>query len=242
MDERVAGSPAAPAADKDRPARRVRNWPALDGVRAIAILSVMDVHLYAWAPRSGFYGLTIFFVLSGFLITSLLLDERTTFGRIDLRRFYARRALRLLPALVALCAVFLLVSLLSGTPAPEMRHNLLEVAAVLGYVTNILGAFDVFQLRHLGHLWSLAIEEQFYFLWPIALFFALRRRATAAQLFWVVVAAATASTIARVALWLQHRPDKLRVAFGPDTRASELLVGCAAAILVVWVGDRIAVL
>src|SRR6185369_2522612 len=120
----------------------------------------------------GWLGVDVFFALSGFLITSLLVEERERTGGIALARFYARRALRLLPALVAMVAVCGLAVLLTS-PRALVAGRAAFLAAVLLYVANwaIVAGYLVFAL---GHTWSLAIEEQFYVLWPPMLALLLR--------------------------------------------------------------------
>ena len=149
---------------------------ALDGLRGLAILSVMFFHATlsrANAPRpsGGFLGVDVFFVLSGFLITALLLKEWDQKGSIALGSFYARRALRLLPALFVLMAVILLVPgvfYLSQRPWWDAM-----VAAA--YATNWVRAFGG-DIGFFGHTWSLTIEEQFYVIWPLLLVGLLRLR------------------------------------------------------------------
>lgn len=152
---------------------------ALDGLRCVAILPVVGLHAFGW-PRQGSLGVDVFFVLSGFLITSLLLAEREATGSVSLRRFYARRALRLLPALFAMLICFLIATLISlsvqgNLDMAHLRRPLLGVAAALTYTANFAGAAG-FHPAGLGHLWSLAEEEQFYLLWPPLLFVLLRAR------------------------------------------------------------------
>src|SRR4051812_36488933 len=101
---------AGPETPHSAPVRFLGRVPALDGVRAIAILAVMGFHAQISQFGGGYFGVDIFFVLSGFLITSLLLSERETGGRIDLRAFYARRALRLLPALAVMLSLVVTVA------------------------------------------------------------------------------------------------------------------------------------
>lgn len=151
--------------------------PGLDGFRAVAILIVLGAHArlapgpawMAWLPEGGVLGVAVFFVLSGYLITTLLLDEQRRlgdFGRLDLPRFYARRALRLLPA----CYLFLLVMVGLRRLGWTSFGDLSLLASAL-YFRNFASAGD----WPIAHTWSLSIEEQFYLLWPLALVIAHRR-------------------------------------------------------------------
>ena len=143
------------------PARR-RNWPALDGLRGIAVLAVLFFHVHAPGAANGYVGVDVFFALSGFLITYLLIHERRTTGAVSLGRFYARRALRLLPALVAtLLGVCVLASITGdlNTVGPGALAALLYVANWWIYLGG--GA------PLLEHTWTLAIEEHFYLVWPL---------------------------------------------------------------------------
>jgi len=189
----------------------------------------MAFHAGLPASQGGFLGVDIFFVLSGFLITSLLVREHAQRGTIRLGRFYMRRTLRLLPALLAL-VVFLHVWSLWWWPFPEQVRQLRrETAATLLYVANwaqIAGYVNPLGL--FGHAWSLAIEEQFYILWPLALRAMLGRLSRSAILA-VIAAAAAASALLRAVL--AGNPDSLSRAFhGSDTRAEALLVGCFLAL------------
>ncbi|MEU4369177.1 acyltransferase [Micromonospora chersina] len=154
---------------------RIAYQPALDGVRALAVAAVLAFHGGVAALPGGFLGVDAFFVLSGFLITSLLLAEHRHTGRIDLVAFWGRRVRRLLPALLLVLLVVLLVSrkLMPGTELGALRWD--ELAA-LGYVANWRMANrdgDYFAATGspspLQHTWSLGIEEQFYLLWPLLL-------------------------------------------------------------------------
>jgi peptidoglycan/LPS O-acetylase OafA/YrhL len=145
--------------------------PGLDGLRALAVVAVIIYHLdAAWLP-GGFFGVDVFFVVSGYLITSLLMREHLRDGTIDLRRFWARRARRLLPSVVVLVAVVVLAATAFARDAlPALR---LDVLFSLLYVVNWWLIFHkVSYFAAIGrpplllHLWSLAIEEQFYLLWP----------------------------------------------------------------------------
>lgn len=142
--------------------------PELDGLRAFAVLAVIVLH-YFNAPGffvGGFLGVDLFFILSGFLITRLLLEERRSRNEIGLRDFYVRRAARLLPAL-------LLISFVALADASTLRllgstkRTVFSVVAALGYLTNWVGVFHVSSV--LDHTWSLSVEEQFYIIWPVAL-------------------------------------------------------------------------
>jgi peptidoglycan/LPS O-acetylase OafA/YrhL len=220
--------------ERDRSAsdRRLPHAPALDGLRAFAVAGVLLYHGgVAWMP-GGFLGVDVFFVLSGYLITSLLLAEWMSTRRIDLKRFWLRRARRLLPAavLVILVALLVVAVFLPGDAA-RMRGDAL---ASLLYVNNwnaILADHSYFSAFErpslLQHLWSLAVEEQFYLLWPIALGggLVLLGRARLAA---VIVALALVS--ATLMAWL-YEPghDPTRVYFGTDTHALPLLAGALLA-------------
>ncbi len=202
----------------------------LDGVRGIAIAAVLCFHTGAsWAP-GGFLGVDMFFVLSGFLITTLLLRERSRNGAISLGRFYARRALRLFPAVVAVC-VFVLIHgpQLSGAEHTRGLRN--GVLGTLFYFSNWQQAFDLLPLYNLtDHTWSLAIEEQFYLIWPPVLALLLWRRTGPRRLLGVLLTLTAVSVILRAALWLSGQPHA-RVYYGSDVRADALLIGCALAVV-----------
>jgi peptidoglycan/LPS O-acetylase OafA/YrhL len=154
---------------------RSRYRPELDGLRGVAILAVMAIHSGLFFPRPRLDGLArgvdLFFVLSGFLITSLLVAERESYGRISRRRFYARRALRILPALaLALVLADLVAKSIGANIAAAYPRSAL---IALGFSTNFLQT-KVSML--LGHTWSLAIEEQYYLVWPLVLAVLLRKR------------------------------------------------------------------
>src|SRR5215213_450934 len=148
--------------------------PGLDGLRAFAVIAVLLYHAELHWIRGGFLGVEVFFVISGYLITSLLLTEWREQGRINLLGFWMRRARRLLPALYLLLVVTLAFAVVF---LPDEVARLRDDAlAAFGYVTNwylILGEQSYFEAvgrpSLLQHLWSLAVEEQFYILWPLLL-------------------------------------------------------------------------
>ncbi|MFM2078383.1 MAG: hypothetical protein RJA49_2273 [Actinomycetota bacterium] len=146
----------------------------LDGVRALAVVLVAGVHTHPRIVPGGSIGVDVFFVLSGFLITSLLLEELDAHDRIFFGRFYARRALRLLPALFGLLAVVMVWA--TFVASPDTRHKAyMEVLAALSYTRNFTFWSHV-PGPLLGHTWSLALEEQFYLIWPLLLWLCVRPR------------------------------------------------------------------
>jgi len=218
--------------------------PAFDGLRAFAVLAVMLYHGQVDVFGGGFLGVDVFFVLSGFLITSLLAREWLTWGRIDMLGFWARRARRLLPAawLVLLACAAYGVLFASADRLAQLRS---DAIATFFYVVNwhfITSGQSYFaqygEPSPLRHMWSLAIEEQFYFLWPMVLTLLLpmilrRRRIGVA----VMVTAAVLSAVL-MALLYEPGADPSRVYYGTDTRAQALLVGAGLAILLDFKGTR----
>lgn len=206
-----------------------RYIPALDGLRAFAVLAVIAYHMgMAWAP-GGLLGVTVFFVLSGYLITSLLLIEWDNTGRIDLPQFWLRRVRRLFPAIVFVTAC-------SAALFTVFDHSLLtklrdDMWAALLWVTNwwyILRDVSYFDAlgapSPLTHFWSLAIEEQFYVIWPLLLFAAHKLGVKRAAMRNATLALAVASA-AEMALLYTPDADPSRVYYGTDTRAFSLLIG-----------------
>jgi peptidoglycan/LPS O-acetylase OafA/YrhL len=216
----------------DTPTAPLGYLPQLDGLRAFAVLAVMLFHANVGWAKGGFLGVDVFFVLSGFLITRLLLEERIVTRAVALGRFYLRRILRLFPALVAVsiaCGIYAWIWL----PHPQAVQAWRDVLATATYHMNWVQALD----RHrplfglLDHAWSLSIEEQFYVLWPLALIAAFRAGGTRAVGL-VAGLGAAASAIWR-ALLLASGAATTRVYFGLDTHADGLLVGCALACVTV---------
>ncbi len=204
---------------------RLGHVKALDGIRGIAIVSVVGFHLFNW-PHGGQFGVDLFFVLSGFLITTLLLEEHERHGRIGLRAFYVRRARRLLPALgVLLIAIAAIGALVYPT------RRLVEIlAASAFYAANFVRGFatyDVFWASPADHLWSLAQEEQFYLLWP-PLLIVLLHRTTVKRILTGTLALFVALCVYRWALATGGARFQ-RIYFAPDVHADGLVIGCAAA-------------
>lgn len=214
--------------------QRLPYLPGLDGLRAIAVSVVLLYHAGA-GFYGGFLGVETFFVISGFLITALLLADWRTNGRVGLAAFWARRARRLLPALFALLGGTLLFAALA-LPA-EFAAMLDDTLAAIAYVMNwqlIWSGQSYFDPLArpplLQHLWSLAVEEQFYLLWPL-LFAAGMRWLRPRGLLIATLAVAAASAV-WMALLYQPDSDPSRVYYGTDTRATGLLLG--AALAMVW--------
>jgi peptidoglycan/LPS O-acetylase OafA/YrhL len=205
--------------------QRLGHNRALDGLRGIAILGVIFRHAFPYSVTGGGQGVELFFVLSGFLITTLLLEEQVAAGVVSLRAFYRRRAWRLLPALGLLLTVFLVVEVVRGRGG----EGLTAVAANGFYTANIRAAWfpSLGSDTVLGPLWSLSQEEQFYVLWPAVLIF-LSVRLSERRMMALLLLAVTASVVEAFVLtlrdgWWTHRT------FGPDTHSGGLLVGALLA-------------
>jgi peptidoglycan/LPS O-acetylase OafA/YrhL len=204
--------------------------PSLDGLRGVAVLMVMVHHGTSFAP-GGFLGVDVFFVLSGFLITALLMQEWERAGSISLRNFYARRALRLLPALLVLLTVLLVAPGLFGFGAVPRKL----VLGVLFYVANWLLAFQLVEMGVFNPTWSLAIEEQFYFLWPPLLAVLLWLKVGRRWLLFLVLLGIASASVIRAVLWDLRGPDVApRLYYGLDTRMDSLLLGCLIGLLTAW--------
>jgi peptidoglycan/LPS O-acetylase OafA/YrhL len=203
--------------------------PALDGLRGVAILAVVGINAEWPFFKGGFLGVDLFFVLSGFLITTLLLEEGERRGTISLKRFFARRALRLMPALVVLLLTAGAYSIL-WRPEAQRADALKLVVASLCYASNWLIAIAGVH-GTLEHTWSLAVEGQFYVAWGVALWLLHRSGAGFRRIAVCVVACLLASTLWRVWLWIATH-DVYRVYMGLDTRADTLLAGCLTALAI----------
>jgi peptidoglycan/LPS O-acetylase OafA/YrhL len=199
----------AAAAEADAP-ESLRYRPDLDGLRAVAVGLVILGHAqWPWRADSTDAGVTAFFVLSGYLITSLLVRERERHGRIRLGSFYRRRLMRLGPALLGLVAFAVALGLMGAL----VGNWPLSVASVLLYVSNWVQAAGV-PITPLGHTWSLSIEEQFYLLWPVVLVLAWRRA------LWFALAAGAVTLVVQVAAggYFEY--------FSTVARIDAILLGC----------------
>lgn len=219
-----------------------RHLPALDGMRGFAVLLVVALHVgfvvhptgsglpKSYAP-GGFAGVDVFFVLSGFLITALLLEERGRTGKVSFRRFYARRAFRLLPALALLLLAHLVYAAYEGISLKAEAEALISICF---YSSNISQSLHLYLPPELSHTWSLAVEEQFYLLWPalLASLLAWRVRGSrysGAALPWIFVGALVATNVARALSWrTQGYPAAYMM---PYCHADGLILGCGLAFL-----------
>jgi peptidoglycan/LPS O-acetylase OafA/YrhL len=220
--------------------KRLSYLPGLDGLRALAVMAVLLFHAgQRWIP-GGFLGVEVFFVISGYLITCVLLENRERTGSVGLKQFWFRRARRLLPALFALLLGTLAVSVVFyPDEVAKLRGDSL---AALGYITNWYFILDhqsyfdeVGRPSLVRHLWSLAIEEQFYLVWPVVLALLVGRLRTVGMVA-LLLAGAAASSVLMALLW-DPEAGPARVYYGTDTRAAGLLMGAALAF--VWAPWRL---
>lgn len=227
--------------------RGERYMPGLDGLRAIAVLAVISFHLgFGWAP-GGLLGVGIFFTLSGYLITDILLGQFMRRGAIHLGRFWLGRARRLLPALFLMLLIVIAWVTIFGPAQPDQFRK--AVVSAIFYVNNwqqIAANVSYFARfapeQPLNHLWSLSVEEQFYIFWPFMLLVGLKvvrdrqGNGLRPQLALCTLALAIASAI-WMAILYHPSLDPSRVYYGTDTRACELLFG--AALAMVWPSRRL---
>lgn len=224
------GTHASSSAKEQATARpKSRYIPALDGLRTLAVVAVVLYHLNLTWAQGGLLGVTVFFVLSGYLITRLLINEVSKTGRIDLKSFWIRRVRRLFPAVVtvvvvtcALCTIFNHVMLTKMRPdiLPSLLffNNWWQIAQDVSYF-NALG-----DPSPLTHFWSLAIEEQFYLVWPPLLLAMVSMHMSKPNTRRVVLGLAAVSAIAMMVLY-NPAADPSRVYYGTDTRVFSLLLG-----------------
>jgi len=231
------GGPAVPrlgasrATQKSHAGERLAYVPELDGLRGVAIGAVLLDHTMPTYFPGGFMGVDIFFVLSGYLITTILCREFKREGRIRLGDFYMRRALRLMPTLLAMLGVYgsimVVCRFFLADPIYVYDHALAVLLSAL-YVMNWTAAFDIGTSGYLIHTWSLATEAQFYILWPLILITLLRRKSR--NFAWkTVLVLILVVTGWRVLLVFEGDSSKHLYA-GLDTRIDTLLIGCLLAL------------
>lgn len=208
--------------------RRLGRRPALDGLRGLAVLLVICDHAHL-PLRGAWIGVDLFFVLSGFLITSLLLEEHARAGRISRRAFYARRARRILPALALLTLAVAAVAL-TAHQLQDRWPLWAQIAATWTFAANAAVWLGGAPLGAFTATWSLACEEQFYLVWPLVLAAVLRRGPRPRRLLGGVLAAAAVLAVAGWALSASGPALSAQVFFCPLGRGAELLLGCALAV------------
>ncbi len=231
-----AGPPASATAEAPAPEPRLGRIPALDGVRALGIVLVLFFHGgFSWAG-GGFFGVDVFFVLSGFLITGLLVSEFRQNSGIGLARFWGHRVRRLVPALLVMLVGVALYGLFLA-PSDTLGQLRGDALATLFYVNNwhqasggqgYFAALDT--PRPLLHTWSLSIEEQFYLVWPLVVLGILTWGRSLRILLAVTVAGAVSSAVAMAVVY-GNGSGESRAYYGTDTRAQALLIGAALAIV-----------
>ena len=236
---RAAGSHRSPAnkgahtnsaAKEQAPARpKSRYIPALDGLRTLAVVAVVLYHLNLTWAQGGLLGVTIFFVLSGYLITRLLINEIAKTGRIDLKSFWIRRIRRLFPAVVTVVVVTCtLCTVFNHVMLTKMRPDILPSLLFFNNWWQILHNVSYFNAlgdpSPLTHFWSLAIEEQFYLIWPPLLLAMVSMRMSKPNTRRVVLGLAAVSAVAMMVLY-NPATDPSRVYYGTDTRVFSLLLG-----------------
>lgn len=215
----------------DRTEPRLGHQPALDGIRGFAVLVVLCHNLDWPGFKGGIFGVDMFFALSGFLITTLLLEDHVREGRISLRRFFIRRFLRLYPALVVLMG-FSVISALFVSPPVAASRVAAVTASVLGYWSNWLIIADAKAwFGGLNHTWSLAVEMHFYILWALLLVGVTRRRGRDWRVLGLIAAGlAAGSALARAWLW-SLEVDNHRLYAGTDLRLDAVFIGAVAGLI-----------
>ncbi|MBC1499943.1 acetyltransferase [Listeria weihenstephanensis] len=226
----------------ERSTRYKRKYvPSIDGLRALAVIAVIAYHLsFGWAS-GGFLGVDVFFVLSGYLITNILLSEWEKNERIDLKKFWLGRFRRLIPAVYLMIVVVVVFAVIFNRPLLATLRG--DATASFLYLSNWwfifhnVSYFDSFGMASpLKNLWSLAIEEQFYIIWPLFIFGALKFIKKPKNILRIILIAALASAVLMAILYSPDA-DPSRVYYGTDTRAFGLLLGGALAF--VWPFTRL---
>ncbi|RXK18920.1 acyltransferase family protein [Macrococcus sp. DPC7161] len=210
-------------------------FPGLDGLRAVAVIAIIIYHLNPqWLP-GGFLGVDTFFIISGYLITSILLNEKNTTGKIDLVKFYIKRLRRLLPAVIfMICCVFQYCLMFEQSILYQLKKDMLAALLYVSnwyYIFDGLDYFQSFEMRPLKHLWSLAIEEQFYLFFPLSLillgkFFKKKG---------IIITYLVISILSLLLMMFLFDPAEniARIYFGTDTRLQSMLLGVILAFI--WV-------
>ena len=232
----VRGAISAPIGSDPTPEPHLGRIPALDGIRALGIILVLFFHGgFSWAG-GGFFGVDVFFVLSGFLITGLLVSEYRQNAGIGLARFWGHRVRRLVPALLVMLVGIALYGILAA-PSDTLSQLRGDALATLFYVnnwhlaSNSQGYFAALNTpRPLLHTWSLSIEEQFYLVWPLVVLGVLKLTRSLRALLAMTVVGAVASAVA-MAVVFGNGSGESRAYYGTDTRAQALLIGAALAIV-----------
>lgn len=212
----------------------MRYMPGLDGLRAIAVLGIIIYHLNKQWLTGGFLGVDTFFVISGYLITSLLLKEYDDTGIIKLKSFWIRRLKRLLPAVIVLLMVVGTATLLlKSDNIIRVKHDIIAAIFYVSnwwYIAKDVNYFEQFSFMPLKHLWSLAIEEQFYIFFPVilvTLLLTIKKRYKIGFIFWGV----SIISLGLMMFIYSINGDHSRVYFGTDTRLQTLLMGVILAFL-----------
>jgi peptidoglycan/LPS O-acetylase OafA/YrhL len=213
---------------------------SLDGLRGFSIILVLVFHSFIPYSQGGFIGVDIFFVLSGFLITHLLLEEYKAKNTINFKNFYMRRVLRLAPALIVVVIFYFIYSsyFMKGT-LHEARA--LSSLGALFYFANLSHAHEWFRMGWLLPAWSLSIEEQFYFIWPVVFFFLINRFGNNKAIIGFLCFTIILQWINRAYLSLNDASID-RLYYGSDTHSSGLLVGCLAACLLAKHNEKCSIL
>ena len=214
--------------------KRLRYMPGLDGLRAIAVIGIIIYHLNKQWLTGGFLGVDTFFVISGYLITSLLLKEYEETGIINLKNFWLRRLKRLVPAVLVLLLVVGIATLLfKSEDIVRVKHDIIAAIFYVSnwwYIAKDVNYFEQFSFMPLKHLWSLAIEEQFYLFFPvvlITLLLTIKKYRNITLIFWIISLLSLMLMIVISQPHLNHS----RVYFGTDTRLQTLLLGVILAFL-----------
>ena len=234
MELEATAEPEVAAVRDARTPEPHRRWiPGLDGLRAIAILLVLAFHLAPTAVPGGFVGVDVFFVISGFLITTGIVREHASAGRLALGAFWAKRARRLLPALALVLAVCASVALaVGGDVRVDLDRQAFGAMTFSSNWVSIAGEdtyFAALSPQLFANLWSLAVEEQFYLLWPFVALLVLRFRRRSRRIGVLLgLCAASASAVTMAVLWSPDT-DPTRVYYGTDTHLFGLMLGVALA-------------